>query len=195
MEWFVLTTVFTDQAYKSCESGGMQKKKKKCRLQNYARGAVEEWRSGGARRIYCRGSHFLGGQSELHKRTLLAHLCSKAPEPANHCDSLDRVDNHRWRLLPRYLLLSFVFRAAFTVNNSKKSRFNHLLCHNLWRADSRVIITLFSILFQIWSFLSLSSPTSWSCASFCCVLWSDVSQELSLSTQPIWSTAPASGCN
>lgn len=121
MEWFVLTTVFTDQAYKSCESGGCKKVKKikKCRFKIMQE---MQWRSGGACRIYCRGSHFLGGQSELHKRTLLANSCSRAPEPANLCDSFDRVDNHRWRLLLRYLLLSFIFHVAFTVNNCQPRR-------------------------------------------------------------------------
>lgn len=69
-----------------------KKKKKKCGLQNYARDAVEEWRSS---QNLLPWQPFFWGQSELHKRTLLAHLCSKAPEPANHCDSFDRVDNHR----------------------------------------------------------------------------------------------------
>lgn len=95
MEWFVLTTVFTDQAYKSRESGGCKKKEKKKevstpKLCKRCSGGVEELAE-----FTAVAAIFWGGQSELHKRTLLVHLCFKAPEPANHCDSFDRVDNHR----------------------------------------------------------------------------------------------------
>lgn len=68
MEWFVLTAVFTDRAYKICESGVSKKNKrltpKLCkRLSDVAE---------------------LFGQSEFGDGTLLANLYYKAAEPANH---------------------------------------------------------------------------------------------------------------
>lgn len=68
MEWFVLTAVFTDPAYKICESGVSKKKRKKKKLTPKLR-----------KRHSDVAEPF--GQSEFGDGTLLANLCYKAAEP------------------------------------------------------------------------------------------------------------------
>lgn len=68
MAWFLLTAVFTDRAYKICESGVCKKKKKSSPKLHKRLSDVAE----------------LFGQSEFGDGTLLADLCCEAAEPANH---------------------------------------------------------------------------------------------------------------
>lgn len=70
MEWFVLTAVFTDPAYKICESGVSKKKKEKKLTPKLCK------RHSDVAELF--------GQSEFGDGTLLANLCYKAAEPAKH---------------------------------------------------------------------------------------------------------------
>lgn len=102
---FNLPKLFSDWAYRRSESEILRKVSppklcERCRKLK------------GSNIIYYYASHFIE-RSEFHWGTLSAHFCAKAAELTNHCDSFDRVDNHRWRLLPRYLLLSFIFHSGF----------------------------------------------------------------------------------
>lgn len=64
MAWFSLTAVFTDRAYKICESGVCKSTPK---LRKTLSDVAE-----------------LSGQSQFGDGTLLADLCHEAAEPANN---------------------------------------------------------------------------------------------------------------
>lgn len=145
--------------------------------------------------IYYDVIHFIA-QPEFHGGTLI--LCPEAEELTLDTHSLDSVDNHHW-------LLSFILHLAFIVNTSC-GVLKIPLCHmnikmsaaakrQQWLLMSNsMAFCIFRPLPKICWFLSVFCQSLFPMC-LCSVLWSDVSQELSLSTKPIWSTAPASGCN